>query len=64
MLIKKSAIDVISVLVYTIQETWKKKKLAGALFINVKGAFNHVSRSQLLKRIIEVGIDGDLVAWT
>ena len=51
-------------LVYTIQEKWSEKKLAGALFINVKGAFDHVSRSQLLKRMIDLGIDGDLVALT
>lgn len=32
--------------------------------MDVKGAFNHVSRSQLLRRIIELGINGVLVAWT
>ncbi len=32
--------------------------------MDVKGAFNHVSRSQLRKRMIDLGIDGDLVAWT
>ena len=34
------------------------------MFIDVKEAFDHVSRSQLLKRMIDLGIDGDLVAWT
>ncbi len=35
--------------------------LAGALFMDVKGAFDHVSRGQLLKRMVELGIDGDLI---
>lgn len=61
---KRSAIDAVSVLVHTVQESWEEEKLAGALFMDVKGAFDHVSRSQLLKRMVELGIDGDLVAWT
>ena len=61
---ERSAIDAVSVLVHRVQESWEEKKLAGALFMDVKGAFDHVSRSQLLRRMIELGIDGDLVAWT
>ena len=61
---ERSAIDAVSVLVHIVQESWEEKKLAGALFMDVKGAFDHVSRSQLLKRMVELGIDGDLVAWT
>ena len=59
---ERSAIDVVSVLVHTVQESWEEKKLAGALFMDFKGAFDHVSKSQLLKRMVELGIDGDLVA--
>ncbi len=61
---QQSAIDVVAMLVHTVQEKWSEKKLADALFIDVKGAFDHVSRSQLLKRMIDLDIDGDLVAWT
>ena len=32
--------------------------------MDVKGAFDHVSKGQLLTRMIELGIDGDLVTWT
>ncbi len=46
-----------AVLVHIVQENWSKKKLARALFIDVKGAFNYVSKCQLLTRMI------DLVAW-
>ncbi len=51
-----------AVLVYTVQEYWSKKKLVRALFIDIKGAFDHVSKSQLLMCIIDLGIDTDLVA--
>ena len=60
----RSAIDAVAKLVHIVQEKWSEKKIAGALFMDVKGAFDHVLRSQLLKRMIDLGIDGDLVAWT
>lgn len=59
---KRSANNAVSVLVDIIQESWKKKKLAKALFIDVKEAFNNVSKIWLFKRMIEQGIDRDLVA--
>ena len=61
---ERSAIDTVATLVYTIQNKWEEKKLAAALFMDVKGAFDHVSKGQLLTRMIELGIDGDLVTWT
>ncbi len=32
--------------------------------MHIKGAFDHVSKSQLLTHMIDLGIDTDLVAWT
>lgn len=61
---ERSAIDAVAILVHTVQENWSKKKLAGALFMDVKEVFDHVSRSQLLTRMIDLGIDSDLVAST
>ena len=61
---ERSAIDAVATLVHTVQEKWEEKKLAAALFMDVKGAFDHVSKGQLLTRMIELGIDGDLVTWT
>ncbi len=58
---KRSAIDAVTVLFHTVQERWKEKKLAAALFMDVKGSFDHVSKGQLLKQMIELGINGDLV---
>lgn len=60
---EKLAIDAVAVLVHTVQESWEEKKLAAALFIDVKGAFDHISKGQLLKQMIELGVDGDLVTW-
>lgn len=47
--------------VHIIQEIWQEKKPATTLFIDVKEAFEHVSKRQLLTYIIKLGIDGDLV---
>lgn len=35
-----------------------------ALYIDVKGAFDHVSKIQLIARMLELGVDGDLICWT
>ena len=61
---ERSAIDAVATLVHTVQEKWEEKKLAAALFMDLKGAFDHVSKGQLLSRMIELGVDGDLVTWT
>ena len=53
----------VATFVYTVQEKWQEKKLAAALFIDVKEAFDHVSKDQLPTRMIELGIDSDLVTW-
>ena len=58
---ERSAIDIVATLVHTVQEKWKKKKLVAALFMDIKEAFDHVSRRQLITWIIKLEIDGDLV---
>ena len=32
--------------------------------MDVKGAFDHVSKDWLVKRMVDIGIDGDLIKWT
>ncbi len=39
---ERSAIDAVSVLVHTVQESWEEKKITGALFMDVKRAFDHI----------------------
>ncbi len=58
---ERSAIDTVATLVHVVREKWEEKKLAATLFMDVKEAFDHVSKGQLLTQMIELGIDGDLV---
>lgn len=51
-------------LVHKVQEFLAKKKLAAALFIDVKGAFDHVSKKSLVEKMIQLGIDGELIQLT
>ena len=46
------------------QMAWKEKQVAGGLFMDVRSAFNNVSRTHLGKRMEALGIESDLVRWT
>ena len=61
---ERFAIDAVASLVYEVEQRWAEKKLAAALFMDVKGAFDHVSKTQLVARMLELEIDGDLIRWT
>jgi hypothetical protein len=50
-------------LIATVEHAWKHKKIAGALFLDVKGAYPNVIRQQLIKRLVELGIPGDIIRW-
>ena len=60
---ERSAIDAITTLVYVVQESWEEKMLAAALFLDVKGAFDYVSKEHLFTRMVELGTDRDFVTW-
>jgi len=45
------------------QQAWKEKKAAGALLMDVKSAFDNVSRPILSRRLGELGIEADLIRW-
>ena len=57
----KCAIDKVASLVHKVQELWEEKKLAVALFIDIKKAFDHVSRIRLVEKMIELGVNGDMI---
>lgn len=61
---ERCAIDAVASLIYKVEQRCAKKKLAAALFKDVKGAFDHVSKSQLVAQMLELEIDGDLIRWT
>src|SRR6266496_3404305 len=60
---KKSAIDVVMILIHDIQLAKQDKKVISALFINVKGAFDHVSANQLIKICIDLNLPKSLCSW-
>ncbi len=59
----RSAIDTAALLIQKVQEVWQNRKIAGALFMDVKAAFDHVSRAQLAQKMFDLGIDDDLIGW-
>ena len=60
---QRSAIDTVACLIQNTHEAWKLQQLVGALFLDVKGAFNHVNPSRLIAQLIEFNLDGDLIRW-
>ena len=57
----KNVIDTVILLIYKIQRRWKKGEKIVTLFINIKNAFDHVSKKKLAKRITDLDIDKDLI---
>jgi hypothetical protein len=49
--------------VQEVHEAWARLELAGALLMDVKGAFDHVAPSRLTDRMLEFRVDGDLICW-
>ena len=60
---EKCAIDVVGSFVYEVKQRWAGKKLAAALFMDVKETFDHVSKTQVVARILELQIEGDFIYW-
>ena len=44
---QRSAIDAVEYLIQNTHKAWKLQQLVGALFLDVKGAFDHVNPSRL-----------------
>ena len=61
---ERLAINAVAILVYTIQKRWEEKKLAAALFMDMKKAFNYISKGQLIAPMVKLRIDRDLILWT
>lgn len=59
-----SAIYVVTILIHTVLKAWEEKKLAAALFIDITETLDYVSKRQLITRMVELEINGDLVLWT
>ncbi len=50
-------------LIHNIQIAKQDKKVTSALFINVKGAFDHISANQLIKICIDLDLPKSLYSW-
>jgi hypothetical protein len=45
------------------ENSWAKKRTALALLLDVRSAFDRVNRKQLLKRMTQVGMSGNIIRW-
>ena len=61
---RRSCVDVVAIMMNHTQQAWEQKKIAGALFMDVKSAFNNVDKTFLGKRMEELGLEADLIQWT
>jgi len=46
-----------------VEEVWGRGNTAAVLLMDVKGAFPHVAKGNLIKRMEEMGFEADLVRW-
>jgi len=60
----RSCVDPVAVLMNRTQQAWKEKRVSGALFMDVKSAFNNISKVHLGKRMEALGVEPDLIRWT
>ena len=60
---RRGAIDAVTKLIAAVEQAWKRKKMAGALFMDIKGAFPNVIRQQLVQRLVQLNIPGDIIKW-
>jgi ribonuclease HI len=56
-------IDAVASLIHTVETGWQQKLFSGALFIDVKGAFDHVNPNMLISALETAGLDYDLIKW-
>jgi hypothetical protein len=61
---RRSCIDAVAVLMNRTEQAWHEKRIAGALFMDVKSAFNNVSKAHLGKRMEALELEPDLIRWT
>jgi len=61
---RRSCVDAVATLMNRTQQEWDNKRVAGALFMDVKSAFNNVSKAHLGRRMEALGLEPDLIRWT
>jgi len=58
---RRSAIDAVGRLMKRVEEAWGRGNTTAVLLMDVKGAFPHVAKGNLIKRMEEMGFEADLV---
>jgi hypothetical protein len=61
---RHSVTDAAACMTEHVYQNWGRGKISGALLMDVKGAFDHVSRTCLTNRLQELEADPELVRWT
>jgi hypothetical protein len=62
--LKKSAVDAALLLANEVESNRRLKRKTTTLFLDVKGAFDHVAKNQLLTILQRLQLPSSLVAWT
>ena len=57
------AIDIVLSLIYDIQMAKNAGNKTSILFVDIKGAFDHVSKNQMLRICIRLGLLRNLIQW-
>ena len=60
---KRSTSDALLCLVNTVEKAWKQKNIAIGLMMDIKGAFDHVSRNDLIHTLAKLGVQSNLLRW-
>jgi hypothetical protein len=60
---KKSAIDASLLLLQEVEASRQQGKKTSTVFLDIKGAFDHVSKNQLLYKLKDLGLPTSLIAW-
>ena len=59
----RSTHDALLQLITFVEKAWLEKQLAGAIFMDVKGAFDRVDQKKLTQILIDIGLSQNLVRW-
>ena len=59
----RSAVNAVINLTHDIQHAFNKKKVTSCLLLDVKGAFNYVSKNQLLQNLHNLNLPKILIQW-
>ena len=57
----RSAVDAVMNLTHDVQQAFNEKKVVSCLMLDVKGAFDHVSKNQLLQNLHQLNLSNPLI---